>query len=488
MRKKHPFTLTAALVLLASPIFASESRVDSVGGLNLVLSDETQAINPFNFGNPAGLILLTPQNRFDVAGQWFKQSIAISGRTNYLYGTLGEFDSKISKYHGLMLFPDKLWAVQLDGDLFHYEDPLQQVDIDQSRELFRAAYNFGPFVLGGQIRPTQSGVKLKSPTFQGGQLISGKADITTWEVTGGLLACFPGDPGPKQERFMIGGTYSRNVIPPKEVVNINFIPSGGPPNVLLTQTVTGDSIQTIGPEIYFESPGGTFQAAAIGRLVTSSGTFQQDSPDVTYVIPSYKLQEGSETAGVAGFKAAHPLGKALALKSGAAFVFDSKAKKTFDPAGAVLQDNTSFGWQAQVGFGVEKLEDFTFGLQAHLNVVNGTNKDGTGVTTGTIDYLGYKIALGGERWLSKKWAFRLGFIFQNDRAMGDQDYQTFYYPIPHHQRVINTLITSGLGFKDSFFRSDLYLWYGQPTLYDNPSPEAYGTQLGAQLAASILFN
>jgi hypothetical protein len=74
MRKNCLPLLLTAWALVTLPCSATETRVDSTGGLSLVMTDESDQIDPFIFGNPAGLALLSPQNRLDYSYEGFRQT------------------------------------------------------------------------------------------------------------------------------------------------------------------------------------------------------------------------------------------------------------------------------------------------------------------------------------------------------------------------------------------------------------------------------
>ncbi len=102
------------------PLWGSETRVDSAGGITGALDDETNNGDLFLDGNPAGLVLLKTHDRFDLAGQYTDAYSLPSGLgSNQQVITTFPRLSNVSviRYEGLMLFPDPHWAVQLGGDL-----------------------------------------------------------------------------------------------------------------------------------------------------------------------------------------------------------------------------------------------------------------------------------------------------------------------------------------------------------------------------------
>ncbi len=116
-------TYSLPLLLVGFTLFptispASETRVDSTGGLTTLLDDETDNLSLFLDGNPAGLVLLNTRDRFDVSGEWFYSGQEGPWGTNHqrVFTTLPRFTDAPVKYGGWMFFPDPHWAVQVWGD------------------------------------------------------------------------------------------------------------------------------------------------------------------------------------------------------------------------------------------------------------------------------------------------------------------------------------------------------------------------------------
>ena len=486
-------------ILFLAPLMgsASETRVDSIGGLSLVIDDESVTPNPFLFGNPAGLSLLTPQNRFDASGLWFGQSVPFdSTKSTQYYGSLDHVadPNGSNKYHGLMFFPTNRWGVQLDGDDFYSQSqPSSTLPIDhnnRTRQFFRTSYNFGPFVLGGEIDPLQTTTVFKTPgSFNGNALDSGTGTTNALSATTGLLACFPGDASPKQSRLEIGGIFADQLSPAKEIDNLIATPLLPPNPVTITETITVTTAQSFGPQIYFDSPG-SFQLVLVSLFTNSAVSAQLDSsnPSAITAVPSFQAQTSSQTEEFGGFKMSNPLAGGLNLKSGLFFLFQSQNSNSFNPDGTGSAQDSRQNWQLQTGLGVEKKDDFTVGLQGILTGVHDVSLglNGNTAATGTTDYLNYKISAGGERWLSPHVAFRMGLTLLNEYDQG-KDIQLQYYDIADGQRIITTTVTAGLGYKDPGFYSDLMLWYGQPELFNSPNPNFFVTQTGIQLAVGFFF-
>ena len=478
--------------LLASFGFATETRVDSTDGLTLVLTDESDEFNPFLFGNPAGLALLPPQTRFDVVGQWLKETSYSTNTTSNIYSTLNRLGDETPHYHGLMAFLSPQWALQLDSDYVQSENSPDLLITDQTRmrtrEVFRTAYNFGPFVLGLQTQPTQINLTAKPQSNPGGsQLLSGKGTGSAWVGTAGLLACFPGEINSKGSNLKIGGVASTELTPGQEIQNLAVQLSGGL-NVNLIETYTSTNVLTWGPELYFESPG-TFQSFLLGRFSNGSLNFQQDSSNTGLIAsqPSFKVQDSNSSVGIAGFKMKNPLSHTDALKSGFLFAFTSSNQNNFDSGGTATTTNSIQSWATSAGIGLEGSKDYTVGLQFQLQGVAGTYILTTPPNT-LVNFFSYKVALGGERWLSPQWAFRMGLTYENDYNNGSQAYQQLLYSVPSGNQIVSTTISAGAGFRDKNFIADLMFVTGQYSVDNSPNPNDFGLLLSFQLAASILFN
>src|SRR5208282_2375011 len=106
--------LWEAWSLAPTPSLGSETRVDSAGGLTTIMTDETTDLDFFMDGNPAGLVLLKHQDRFDLSGQWFYSNSQPSGTgsVQQTFSTIPRLsDQGLIHYGGAMFFPDPQWAL-----------------------------------------------------------------------------------------------------------------------------------------------------------------------------------------------------------------------------------------------------------------------------------------------------------------------------------------------------------------------------------------
>ena len=174
------------------------------------------------------------------------------------------------------------------------------------------------------------------------------------------------------------------------------------------------------------------------------------------------------------------------MDQGAYLLINSKQVDYFDPAGTTAFATNNSDIQGAIGTGLDKDKDFGVGLQATLETQSGSS-DPAGGTSLPVNFFGYQVSLGGEKWFSKVFAFRTGIVFESDRNQGAQAVQRPFYFVPSGTQITCTTLTVGAGYADSGLQTDLRLWYGQPSIYDSPNPNDFATTMGAQLSLSILF-
>ena len=490
--KKALLWAISILLLSQNPSHASDARVDSMGGLTLVATDEADDVNPFTLGNPAGLALLAPQSRFDVGAQWVKEYFPPSQDEFHVYGLMNDLDSDNVKYHGLIAFLSKDWAIQADGDTRHTEgeDNLSsnQATNDRTRGTFKTAYNFGPFTLGGQIQPSQSNIVFKDyllTAAPNSEVLGGTGTANTLVSTGGLLLNLLGSNNPKQDHLRIGGVVSIPLSPSQEIDNLPVSNTLTTNTLTLTEKTTEQNALTWGPEIYFDSPG-SFELGLIGRFSTFDIYFEQDSTNTGSIanVPNFKDQTGTVAAGIAILKITTPVTDGMNLKTGGFFSVENANTSGFLPSGNANGGVSVTGWSGQLGVGFEHPQDYTIGVQASLSGVTGSEGNSSAVTT-TNNFLDYKISVGGEHWLSKTWALRVGVVYEDANNKGTAEQNQLLFPVDPGEEIITTAIVAGLGYDDSKLKFDLNLSTAQPTLVNDPS--GYGNIYGAQCAAALIF-
>jgi hypothetical protein len=486
--KKALLWAISILLLSQNPSHASDARVDSMGGLTLVATDESDDINPFTLGNPAGLALLAPQSRFDADAQWFKESYPPTSDLFHVYGTMSELNNDNVKYHGLMVFLNNNWAVQVDGDTLHTESQSDySANIytdDRYRELFRTAYNFGPFVLGGEVRPEQTSIVFKPYNINlSTNVTNGTGTETALTGTAGLLANLLGN-DPKQSHLRIGGIVSSQLNPTQEINSLSVIYSGST-TLTLTDTFTDSNVLTWGPEIYFESSK-NFQASVFGHFSNFNVSFEEDSSNPGALIGTspFNAETGTLAIGAAVFKMTIPLTDSINLKGGGLVSAESADTSNFSPSGSANGGVSLNAWTAQAGVGFDDPQDYTLGIQANFEQITGNQGNASSVSM--TNFFDYKICVGGERWLSKDWAMRLGVTYEDANNMGTAQQNQFLFPVYPGQHVTTTTIVAGIGYQDSHLKIDVNLSEAQPNLSDD-DPREYGEIYGAQIATSLNF-
>jgi hypothetical protein len=495
------FLLTGALSSLSH---ASETRLNSLGGVSLVLDDETASFDPFNFGDPAGLALLPPLSRFDVSGVFSMDTPAFdpAGQTQ-TYGTLSKIGSNFPNstllsntsstftYQGLILFPDKSWAFQASGDLLHATNQpdtlLPATSVDRTRGMARVAVDLDPLVLGTEIDATQT-QKVFPNLFSGGPRGTGNGSALF--SNSGLLLDLPLDHNKTPARMRIGGVFGTEIPAAQEKDGLT-VNSGGTP-VDLTVTFAVPTYMSFGPEVFLEVPG-SLQASLLGRVGHSESHEQLDSSNSGLIppIPDYLLETDDSLLVFGGMKTKLPLAgtlrQKLTVNTGTYFLIGNIQTKGTDPTGSPTQSTNASDLQIGMGVGLENAGDFTLGLQAAMDSRSGnwTPVSGTGYT---LDYFGYSISMGGEKWLNENWALRGGLNFEDDMNDGGATVDKVHYQVQPGARIVATTLSAGLGFKVGSFRGDLDLWTGQPSLYNSPNPSDFITQGGIQGTLSFLFN
>jgi hypothetical protein len=120
--------------------------------------------------------------------------------------------------------------------------------------------------------------------------------------------------------------------------------------------------------------------------------------------------------------------------------------------------------------------------------VSGTTLNPSGNKLGGTGYQSLTLSVGGEKWITPQWAFRMGAVYQDETNNGALPYTTFYYPdIAPGVELETATLTAGVGFQENAFYGDLTLSCGQ-SVRDNPATDAFASRVGAQLAAGVRFN
>jgi len=491
------FFRIAALLLLGGgwclapkPSFGSEARVDSAGGLTTLMTDETTDLSFFMDGNPAGLVLLDHKDRADLSGQWF-YSIAEPSAVGSVQQTLSTLprlsEPNSFHYEGVMVFPEPGWAVQVGGDFLASQgQPIFTNDtytLSQYRGLLRTAYDLGPVALGLELLTTQSDQHfdpgLFDPPALGGPyfgLQSGSSGQDQTVIRGGFVTTFPEKPADDQGRWQAGGYVGAQLGSSTETQDLSLFTLGSSA-FPISRTMNLVDHYTFDPEIRYEVPG-RFILRFSYIMTYWDQDFSQTVPAGTPLltsIASFRATQFRSMNANGEFKVMEPLSDKETLKIGGSLASYTNDTDLLNPDQS-LYDSQNKQWiNATLGVGLESLYDYLYGIQFktqnYLHDVPSTNNTDN---NSPADFDSYQLAVGGEKWLSSNWAFRLGLIVETD-----------IYGQGSHLQTLNTTVTAGVGYESLFWKADLKMVAGQTVDINDSSNTS--TQTGAQLAGTLFL-
>ncbi len=405
------------------PLLASETRVDSAGGLTTVIDDETDNGDLFLDGNPAGLVLLNTPDRFDLALQWsyLNSQPAGPGALQQSFSTDPRLsNTNIIKYQGLMVFPDPHWAFQVAGDFLSLQGQVPSnyfadtFSTSQYRELIRAAYNSGPFAFGLELSNNESDNSYDPGLFTQyvGQSSGANSENKT-RVRAGFISTFPENEDKESARWEVGGVFETTI----GADNTNFQGERfylGSPAFNLQQTTSVTQYYFFGPEVYYELPGRlllkfySFVTNDYTQLSQNAspptGTFNDLS---TFTDSQYQSMNN-----VGVFRLTLPLSEKENLKLGGSFQAFLYNIASLGTAEGVNNVENRQQISATLGIGLESPGNYTWGLQfITQSYVHDAQAVSTNLLT-TTDYSLLQAALGGEKWLSPQWALSGGWCWR----------------------------------------------------------------------------
>jgi hypothetical protein len=457
MNKKIRFFLF--LLLGASfglgPLLASETRVDSAGGLTTVIDDETDNGDLFLDGNPAGLVLLATHDRFDLAGQWtyLNSQPAGPGAQQQSFSTIPRLSNDgVIKYEGLMAFPDPHWAFQVAGDFLN---PQGQVDnnyfadtysTSQYRSLLRAAYNSGPFAFGLEISNTEQDNSYDPGLYTQyvGQA-SGSNNENFTHVRAGVISIFPENEEKDSPRWEVGGVFETSVGADHTWSHFGrfFLDS---PVVDIESVSSRTQYFYFGPEVYYEDTN-RLLLKFYSFVTNNYNTFTQSvnptgdgfsSTASTYTYVQYIAMNNFGT-----LRLTIPLSDKENLKVGGNFQAILTNTDFLGPSENVTSNVNRQQLNGTLGIGLESPGDYAWGLQF---ITQGYVLDDQVISTQILtatDFDFYQLALGGEKWLSSQFALRGGLIVEED-----------IYNQIGNLSVLDTLVSAGLGYEDKGLKLD----------------------------------
>ncbi len=436
------------------PLFASESRVDSAGGLTTVIDDETNNGDLFLDGNPAGLVLLATHDRFDLAGQWtyLNSQPAAPGALQQSFSTIPRLNNDgVIKYEGLMVFPDPHWAFQVAGDFLYPQGQVEgnyladTYSTHQYRSLLRAAYNSGPFAFGLEVSNTESDDTIDPGLFTPyiGQSEGSNSNNFT-RVRAGVISIFPENEDRDSPRWEVGGVFETSIGADNTDSDLDRFYLGSPV-VNLQQTSSLTQYYYFGPEVYYDIPGRLllkFYSFVTNNYNTFSQSVNPTSAGFlnssTYVNLQFQSMNNFGT-----FRLTLPLSDKENLKLTGSFQAILTNSDFLGTGENVTSNQNRQQFNGALGVGLESPGDYSWGLQF---ITQGYVHDDQVISTNNLtatDYVLYQLALGGEKWLSSHVALRGGMVIEED-----------IYSQSVNLDVLQTLLTTGLGYEDKGMKLD----------------------------------
>jgi len=470
--------------LTPTPSFGSETRVDSTGGLTTLLTDETTNLDLFMDGNPAGLALLNQQDRFDLSGQWFYsngQPVG-TGSVQQTFGTLPRLsDGDLIHYGGAMFFPEPQWALQVDGDLSSSQGlPFYTNDtytLGQYRSLLRSAYRFGSLAVGLELFNIQSDQAFdpglfNPPSVNGSYfgLQSGTSGQNQSLLRGGFIVSFPDKADDDNGHWQSGGYVGVQLGSSIQTQNLELFTSGSSPFSITRTTTLADSYSFV-PEIRYEVPNRfilKFSCALDHSDQDFSQTVPTGTPLLMTISPSYRAVQLQSLNAIGEFKIMEPLSEKETVKLGGSLSYNSSDTNDLNPDQSLFDNITKQQLNVTLGAGMEALYDYLYGVQIKVqSYLRDTQPAPLGTPMAALDHSTYQVTLGGEKWFSSNWAFRLGLIFEEDA-----------YNQGAIARTLDTAIVTGVGYDSLFWKLDLKLMAGQSIDANNSSNLSTQTSAG----------
>jgi hypothetical protein len=485
----HLFLILLIVVGLLGPTagWASETRVDSTGGLTTILDDETTDLDLFLDGNPAGLVLLNTKDRLDLSGEWSytDQEGPWGANKQQIFTTIPRYTDGPIKYEGLMLFPDPHWAVQVLGDAFVNQGvPFANYTADtetssQYRGLVRAAYALPFGALGLEIEDVGIDDSFDPGLYNPNVgLASGSDSQNQVLVKGGFITTFPGPSSAEDPRWQAGGYFQSQVgtAPLERSLSLFYLNS---PSFTVSQTNSTIDYTDWAAELYYVLPSVAKVRFSVS-LINSDNEFQQTVPFTSADfsnLTKYHSDQYQSMVTTGAFKLRLPFSDTESLDMGGFISGFFNNQDVLRTTGTVSDDKDRQQIGTAFGIGLDSPKEYTMGLQwKSLSYAINTdliNNPGTTSSLAGTDYSYYQLAFGGEKWISPTWAFRLGLVGEID------DYSSTSIS------TLTTTINAGLGIEEVFGRVDGRVWLGQAGDLNNAS-NTVGL-VGAQLYMTLFL-
>lgn len=473
--------LWSVLVLGPPASQASETRVDAAGGLTTLMTDETNNLDLFLDGNPAGLALLSTRDRVDLTGQWaalYPQPSG-AGPLQQSFSTVPRLtDDNDIRYGGLMTF-SRDWAFQVSADYLNLQGQSDFQDVPSSslryRELIRVAYNAGSFSTGLEITNREIDEAYEPGAFNANAgLLSGASGENKTYVRIGLITTFPEDAAPESPRWQAGGFFETQLGSDVKNISAGLIdPSLNP--FSLRRTTSTVNYYYFGPELHYEIPGRLI--LRFSSLVTNDNVeFQQTvSPNSASILTlsQYQSNQYQSMNNTGFFRLTLPLSDKENLKLGGGLTALLTNMDLLGTGQNVYDTQNKQQIYGALGVGLESPGDYIWAVQ--FKSQNYVHSDQTVTATPTLtsdDFDSYQLAVGGEKILSPGFALRLGLVSEIDDLSQDDD-------------TLSETLTVGFGVANSGFNLDIKLLGGE--LFDLDDSSQTSLLLGAEMAGTFFL-
>ena len=476
------------LGLTPRPSCASEIRVDALGGLTTVTTDETADLNLFLDDNPAALSLLPVQTRLDLAGQWAATdspaaSVSSPGLSQQTFTTFPRTQNKVIGYQGLLVFLTPEWALQVSGDLNGPQHKNAFSDLDEQNEsdaplFLRTSYNLGFAALGLEAGDTQSNQTFLPGLFDSGvSVLSGQSGENQGWGKAGLVAHFQEGTDALSPLWQIGLDAKVNLFPDQQDQTLTLDFPSQPSFTLRRLFALND--QDFSGGLFYEIPGQwqgrlSFHADDLKTGLTQSAS----APSSQFQdLASFPLSDCRSVTLQAAAKGRLHFSD-VDLKLGGSFQTTFVAQKINPPGGPPSEENEQTQIETAFGVGLEAPEDYLVGLQfKSKTLIGGSLSAEAAGEDGEADpnVNSYQIALGGEKWLSAEWALRIGVINEID----------FERSLPQLQ-TLGSSVVGGVGLREENLNLDAKLLLGEIfSLNDGAVPIT--TQAGFAVAGTFFL-
>jgi hypothetical protein len=477
---------------------ADQVRVDSTGGLDMVLTDETTDVNFYNLGNPAGVALLPAGSRLEVAVPWFSTMDATGNGNFSTYGISPDFFLGFPnigsgyQYQGLLYVPGDDWAFQGDGAFSDSSNQSvvnpTQIDTLGGQEFAQVARQFGPLAFGAKILMVQDSVNDTGYENSIQNTTAGLLDT-------GLIYSIPLGSDGTAPWLRLGGSFQFNVLP--DQTNFNFSVSKKNP-VFVNETTSASNLYFV-PSLLLDIPDsfqggvelGVNQSSAMSGLSSSNPnivpdqtTYQNETDDDLSLNVVYKWKLALSPP-----EDPHP----LTFNQGASLNIVSFTHNSFNPVGTITDTSNRTETNFQAGVGLEREKDFTLGFELFWQTDENTQNLANVAASDLFNYSSIRFTLGGEKWLSNYWALRMGaaYVEENNLPIGNlESYSSDFFDVYPGEVLTGFLWTAGAGYQDKGLVVDGMVLFEQPqsTGTGYTGPEYSYTVIGAQLSIAVLFN